>query len=46
MVRKLKVSKYVEVEDESAEALELVTREVRRKKTNDEVVERVVELAS
>jgi len=43
MVRKLKESKYVEAEEE---ATELVTREVRRKKINDEVVQRVVELAS
>jgi len=46
VVRKLKESKYVEVEDENAEATELVTREVRRKKMNDEAVERTVELAS
>jgi len=46
VVRKLKEFKYVEVEDESAEAKELVTREVRRKKMNDEAVERAVELAS
>ena len=46
MVRKLKVSKYVEAEDESAEATELMTREVRRKKINDEAVERDVELSS
>ena len=46
VVRKLKESKYVEAEDVSAEATELVTREVRRKKINDEVVQRVVELAS
>jgi len=43
VVRKLKESKYIEAEEE---ATELVTREVRRKKINDEVVERVVELAS
>jgi len=46
VVRKLKESKYVEAEEESAEATELVTREVRRKRVNDEVVQRVVELAS
>jgi len=38
VVRKLKESKYVETEDDSAEATKLVTREVRRKKINDEVV--------
>jgi len=46
VVRRVKESKYVEAEDESAEATELVTRKVRRKKMNDETVERVVELAS
>ena len=43
MVRKLKESKYIEAEEE---ATELVTREVRRKRTNDEAVQRAVELAS
>ena len=46
VVRKLKESKYVEAEEESTEATELVTREVRRKRVNDEVVQRAVELAS
>jgi len=46
VVRKLKESKYVEVEEEQvAEATQLVTREVRRKKVNDEVVQRAVKLA-
>jgi len=44
VVRKVKESKYVE-EEESAEVTELVAREVRRKKVNDDVVQRVVELA-
>jgi len=43
VVRKLKESMYIEAEEE---ATELVTREVRRKKINDEAVERAVELAS
>jgi len=34
----------VEAEEDSAEATELVTREVRRKKVNDEAVQRAVEL--
>jgi len=38
VVRKLKESKYVEADEESAEATQLVTREVRRKKVNDEAV--------
>jgi len=46
VVRKLKESKYVEAEDVSVEATEFVTREVRRKKINDEAVQRAVELAS
>jgi len=46
VVRKLKESKYVEAEDDSAEATELVTREVRKKKINDKVVQRAMELAS
>jgi len=46
VVRKLKESKYVEEEEEQvAEATQLVSREVRRKKVNDEAVQRVVELA-
>jgi len=44
VVRKLKELKYVE-EEESAEATQLMTREVRRKKVNDDVVQRAVELA-
>jgi len=36
----------VEGEEESAEATHLVTREVRRKRVNDEAVQRDVELAS
>jgi len=43
VVRKLIESKYSEAEEE---ATELVTREVRRKRTNDEAVERAMELAS
>jgi len=46
VVRKLKESKYVEAEEENAEATQLVTREVRRKKVNDEAVQRAMELAS
>jgi len=38
VVRKLKESKYVEAEEDSTEATELVTREVRRKRVDDEVV--------
>jgi len=47
VVRKLKESKYVEEEEEEqvAEATQLVSREVRRKKVNDEVVQRALELA-
>ena len=46
IVRKLKKSKYVEEEEEQvAEATQLVSREVRRKKVNDEDVQRAVELA-
>jgi len=44
VVRKLKESKYVE-EEQVEEATQLVTREVRRKKVNDDVVQRAVELA-
>ena len=40
----MKESKYVEEEEQSVEATQLVTREVRRKKVNDEVVEIAVEL--
>jgi len=36
----------VEAEEESAEATQLVTREFRRNKVNDEAVQRAVELAS
>jgi len=45
VVRKLKESKYVEQEEQVAKATQLLSREVRRKKVNDEVVQRVVELA-
>jgi len=46
VARKLKESKYVEAEEEQvAEATQLVTREVSRKKVNDEAVQRAVELA-
>jgi len=38
IVRKLKESRYVEEEDQIAEATKLVTMEVRRKKVNDDVV--------
>jgi len=42
----LKESKYVKKEEEQvAEATQLVSREVRRKKVNDEAVQRAVELA-
>jgi len=43
VVRKLKECKYIEAEEE---ATELVTREVGRRKINDEAVERAVELAT
>jgi len=45
VVRKLKESTYVEEEEQVAEATQLVSREVRRKKVNDEAVQRAVELA-
>jgi len=45
VVRKLKESKYVEEEEQVAEATQLVSREVRRKKVNDEAVQRALELA-
>jgi len=45
VVRKLKESTYVKEEEQVAEATQLVSREVRRKKVNDEVVRRAVELA-
>jgi len=46
VVRKLKESTYVEEEEEQvAEATHLVSREVRRKKVNDDVVQRALELA-
>jgi len=44
VVRKLKETKYVEDEEQVAEATQLMSREVRRKKVN-EVVQRAVELA-
>jgi len=44
VVRKLKESKYVEDEEQVAEATQLVTREVRKKKVNDDVVQRALEL--
>jgi len=44
VVRK-KESKYVEVEEQGAEATQLVSREVRRKKVNDEAIQRAIELA-
>jgi len=46
VIKKLKESKYVEDEEESVEATQLVTREVRRKKVTDEAAQRAVELAS
>jgi len=45
VVRKLKESKYVEEEDQVAEATQLVSREVRRKKVNDDDVQKTLELA-
>ena len=45
VVRKLKESKYVEEEEQVIEATQLMSREVRRKKVNDEVVQRALELA-
>jgi len=45
VVRKLKDSKYVEEEEQVAETTQLVSREVRRKKVNDDVVQRALELA-
>jgi len=45
VVRKLKESKYVEEEEQVAEATKLVSREVRRKKVNDEAIQRDLELA-
>jgi len=45
VVRKLKESKYVEDEEQVAEATQLVSREVRRKKVNDDTVQRALELA-
>jgi len=38
VVKKLKESRYVEDEEQVAEATQLVSREVRRKKVNDDVV--------
>jgi len=45
VVRILKESNYVEEEEQSAEATQLVTREVKRKKVNDDAVQRALELA-
>jgi len=45
VVRKLKESKYVEEEEQVAEITQLVSREIRKKKVNDEVVQRALELA-
>jgi len=45
VVRKLKESKYVAEEDQVAEATQLVSREVRRKKVNDDAIQRALELA-
>jgi len=45
IVRKLKELKYVEEEDQIAEATKLVTREVRRKEVNDDAVQKALELA-
>jgi len=42
----LKESKYVKEEEEHvAEATQLVSREARRKKVNDDVVQKALELA-
>ena len=45
VVRKLKESKYVPEEDQVAEATQLVSREDRRKKVNDDAIQRALELA-
>jgi len=45
VVRKLKESKYVLEEEQVAEATQLVSREVRRKKVNDDAMQRALELA-
>jgi len=45
VVSKLKESKYVEDEEQVAEATQLVSREVMRKKVNDDVVQRALEQA-
>jgi len=45
VVRKLKESKYVEEEEQGAEATQLVSREVRRKRVKDEAIQRALELA-
>jgi len=45
IVRKLKESRYVEDEEQVVEATLLVTREVRKKKVNDDVVQRALGLA-
>jgi len=45
VVRKLKESKYVEDEEQVTEATQLVLREVWRKKVNDDVVQKALELA-
>jgi len=44
-LRKLKESKYVEDEEQVTEATQLVSREVRRKKVNDDAVQKALELA-
>ena len=46
VVRKLKESKYVEDEEQVAEATQLMSREVRRKKVNDDAIQRALELAN
>jgi len=45
VVRKLRESKYIEEEEQVEVATQLVTREVRRKKVNDDDVQRALELA-
>jgi len=42
----LKESKYVEEEEQVAEATQLVSRDDRRKKVNDDVVQKALELAN
>jgi len=41
----LKESRYVEDEEQVVKATQLVTKEVRKKKVNDDAVQRALELA-